>query len=674
MSGVIASFPRAVHELETVWVPMADGTRLAARIWLPEDAERDPVPAVLEYIPYRRRDGTRLGDDPMHAYWAGHGYACVRLDIRGSGDSGGVIHDEYTQREQDDAMEAIAWLARQPWCTGAVGMVGISWGGFNALQVAARRPPALKAIITCCSTDDRYADDMHTMGGALLCDNLNWGSLFFAIMARPPDPLVVGNAWRDMWRARLDAVHPYFATWMRHPRRDAFWKHGSVCEDWTAIECAVMAVGGWADGYSNAVFRLLANLKAPRQGIVGPWGHTYPYNGVPGPAIGFLREGLRWWDHWLKGRASGIMAEPMLRAYVEDGIPPAAHHDERPGHWVAETSWPSAPSASLTLHFNADGLGTKAGRKSAIVVASPQSTGLMGGEWCPYGLGGQSPELPPDQREDDGKSITFDGAPLAERLEILGAPVVELHLASDRPVATVVVRLCDVAPEGASARVTFGVLNLTHRAGHARPRALRPGAYQTVRVRLNDIGYAFPAGHRVRVAISTGYWPMVWPAPEAAALTLTTGKSRIELPVREGRPEDASVRFAPPEHAPTGASTTVRAPNRYRRIEQDLATGTTTFTVERDEGVKRIEATGVETHLRKTTRYVIGERDPASARHENEIVLAFDRAGWHPRIEAWTALSATAEHFLIEADLAAFDDGRRVFARSWTTKVPRKLV
>jgi predicted acyl esterase len=187
---VVTEFPHAVREIEHLWIPLSDGTRLSARVWLPKGAEADPVPAILEYIPYRKRDGTRPGDDPRHRWWAGHGYASVRLDIRGTGESEGLITDEYARQEQDDAVEAIAWLAAQPWCSGAVGMTGISWGGFNSLQVAARRPPALKAIITHCSTDDRYADDVHHMGGCLLTDGFFWGSAFYHFMTRPPDPAI----------------------------------------------------------------------------------------------------------------------------------------------------------------------------------------------------------------------------------------------------------------------------------------------------------------------------------------------------------------------------------------------------------------------------------------------------------------------------------------------------
>src|SRR6516162_6286166 len=352
VARVVSSFPHPIREIVHCWIPMRDGIRISARIWLPKDAERSPVPAILECHPYRKQDAEAWQDAINHPYFAGHGYASVRIDLRGSGESEGILQDEYSDIEHDDICEVIAWLAAQPWCTGSVGMIGISWGGFTALQVAARRPPALKAIITVCSTDDRYADDMHYMGGSHITGNLEWGSSFFSIMGRAPDPLIVGERWRQMWQERLAAVTPYYATWLKHQRRDDFWRHGSVCEDIGAIGCAVLAVGGWADGYSNAVFRLLASLKSPKLGIVGPWGHKYPHNGVPGPAIGFLAESLRWWDHWLKGRATGIMDEPVLRAYVQESVPPASHYEERPGRWVAEASWPSASIADRRLALN----------------------------------------------------------------------------------------------------------------------------------------------------------------------------------------------------------------------------------------------------------------------------------------------------------------------------------
>ena len=421
--------------------------------------------------------------------------------MRGSGESDGVLLDEYSPLEQADAVEVIAWLAAQPWCTGAVGMFGISWGGFNALQVAAHRPPALKAIITLCSTDDRYADDVHYVGGCVLgAYMLSWGSTMLALNARPPDPAVVGERWRDMWLERLEGSPPFVDTWLSHQRRDAYWKQGSVCEDYSAIECAVYAVGGWADAYTNAVLRLLAGLPGPKKGLIGPWAHQYPHDGVPGPAIGFLQECLRWWDHWLKGRDSGIMDEPVLRAWMQEPVEPATFHAERPGRWVAEPSWPSGAIESRGVPLAFD----------AAHVTGAQSTGL---DCANFMGGGVAGDFPPDQRFEDGASLTWTSEPLSERLEILGFPEVVLTLAGSRPSALVAVRLCDVAADGASLLVTLGLLNLTHRDSHEHPAPLEPGRSYDVTVRLNAIAHAFQPGRRIRVAVSPTYWPIAWPSP-----------------------------------------------------------------------------------------------------------------------------------------------------------------
>lgn len=301
--AIRTEFPYEVETIDPLWIELKDGTRIAATLWRPKLAA--PVPVVVEMIPYRRRDGTVFRDLELHPYIAGHGIACCRVDLRGTGDSDGVMLDEYLPREQEDACEIIAWLAAQAWCNGNIGMTGISWGGFNALQVAARQPPALKAIITLCSTDDRYADDVHYMGGALLTENEMWSNFMLALNSMPPDPQIVGERWRAMWKARLAANRSWSETWLSHQRRDAYWQKGSVCEDFSAIHCAVLAVCGWEDSYSNAVPRLLKHLTSPKRAIMGPWTHTYPCRGDPGPRIGYLQEALRWWKHWLSGEDTG---------------------------------------------------------------------------------------------------------------------------------------------------------------------------------------------------------------------------------------------------------------------------------------------------------------------------------------------------------------------------------
>ena len=335
---------------------MPDGTRLAARIWLPEDAEAAPVPAILDFLPYRQGDLMAARDAAIYPYLAARGYACARVDLRGTGNSEGIIDDEYTPQELQDGCDVIAWLAAQPWCDGNVGMTGISWGGFNSLQVAALRPAALRAVLTLCASDDRYADDVHYRGGCVLAvDMLQWAVSMLVWNALPPDPAVAGAAWRSRWLDRLTQTPAFIEPWLSHQLRDDYWRHGSVREDYAAIEVPVYAVGGWSDGYTDAIPRLLAGLRGPRKGLIGPWSHAFPNDSVPGPEIGFLEESLRWWDHWLKGIDTGIMDEPMLRVWMQEYTPPAPHHRDWPGRWVAEPCWPPAGAAARRLFLRAGG-------------------------------------------------------------------------------------------------------------------------------------------------------------------------------------------------------------------------------------------------------------------------------------------------------------------------------
>jgi putative CocE/NonD family hydrolase len=667
---VVTAFPREVRVIENEWIPLADGTRLAARLWLPVDAERNPVPALLEYLPYRKRDSMRLRDGPMHHYFAGHGYASVRVDIRGTGDSEGLIDDEYTRQEQDDALEVIAWLAAQPWCSGTVGMFGISWGGFNALQVAGRRPPALKCIITVGSTDDRYATDVHYMGGCMTKDNPDWGAVMFSHISTPPDPEIVGDRWRAMWMSRLEHLQPWVIPWLEHQRRDGYWQHGSVCEEFGRIEIPVYAVNGWADNYAASIPRLLAGLKGPRMGLIGPWGHRFPNNGRPGPAIGWLQESLRWWDHWLKGADTGIMDEPMLRVWMQESVPPAAFYAERPGRWVAEETWPSPRIKPRRYALNPGRLAARAGKETPLVLCSPQTVGLAAGEIGRYGAGA---EFATDQREDDGGSLVFVSEPLTATIEILGEPAVELELESDKPNALVAVRLNDVAPDGRSFRVTYGLFNLTHRDNHEHAEPLVPGHRYRIAIPLEAVAHAFPAGHRIAVSISTAYWPVAWPSPEPATLTIIAGPSRLLLPVRPPRAADAKLRpFGPPEAAaptPHRDLEPGREPNRI--VTRDSLNRTTTVQLPRDWGIAHLTDIDLICHEAGDVFYEITDGDPASARCWTRFEMERRRGGWHIRTETRTELRCTSMTFELTATLDAYEAEVRVFTCNWRLSVPR---
>ncbi len=674
MAKIVTAFPHEVEIVENLFIPLKDGTKLAAKLWRPRDALANPVPALLEYIPYRKRDGTRERDQPMHMYYAGHGYASIRVDIRGCGDSDGIITDEYTVREQLDGVEVIAWLAKQPWCSGQVAMFGISWGGFNALQIAARRPPALKTIITVGSTDDRYATDIHWVGGCLSKDNMDWSSTMFAHNDLPPDPDVVGARWREMWLERAAKNEPWIITWLQHQRRDAYWKQGSVCEDFSKIRIPVYAVNGWADNYAESIPRLLEGLDGPRKGLIGPWAHSYPHNAAVAPSIGWLQESLRWFDHWLKDIDTGIIDEPMYRVWMQDYVPPQTCYTDMPGRWIAEESWPSPRIRHEAHYLTAGGaLSRKKGKTAKVSICSPLTVGIAAGEIGRYG---EAAEWATDQREDDGGSLVFVSEPLTARTEILGAPQLHLTFSSDKPQALVAVRLNDVAPDGRSTRVTIGYLNLTHRDSHEEATALVPGKTYRAVVDLDDVAHSFPKGHRIAVSISTTYWPICWPSPELATLTVQTGKSVLDLPVRPPSPTDRKLKpFAEPEMAEATPVTHHAVEEKHRRsVTRDLFTGEIVVDFPRWTGSRTLEDIG-QTHVTSgLSRYTIREGDPLSARTDTEFRIEFQRKDATVVHHSKGSLTCDRTHFHVSMEVTLQENGRTVFERSWKKRIRRDMV
>ncbi|MGH6854542.1 MAG: CocE/NonD family hydrolase [Aestuariivirga sp.] len=664
------SFPRKVREVENFWIPLADGVRLAARMWIPEDAEKAPVPAVIEYLPYRKRDGTIVRDALTHPYLAGHGYAAIRIDMRGNGDSEGLMADEYTKQEQDDAVEAIAWIARQSWCTGKVGMFGISWGGFNALQVAARKPEALKAIVTICSTDDRYEDDIHYKGGCLLNENLGWAAVMLAYSSRPPDPKIVGNKWRKMWMERLKHELFLLIPWLQHPHRDAYWKHGSVCEDWGAIEVPTLIVGGWNDAYSNAIPRLMKGLRTTCKAIVGPWAHKYPHFAKPEPAIGFLQECLRWWDQWLKGEPMGVMRDPAFRYYIMDSDAPEESKDYRKGRWVSDGFWGFGNAGTKKWHLNEDGIGGSEGAEKTLTISSKQTTGLDGGD---YIVRWPDPAFPGDQARDDAQSLTFDSPPLVTGMDIVGQPAVELDFSVDKPVAFVAVRLNDVFPTGEVSRITYHVQNLCMRESREHPTALEPGKRYRMKIKMDDIAWHVPKGHRLRVSISTSYFPLIWPAPETPTLTVYTGKSYVHVPIRKDIPNEASPSWQQAEAATSAKLKELKKPRSKRQTSIDPKTGAARIEIIYDFGSVEIKPHNLITGSGTRMTYSILPDDPLSAKMETHWTEELKRGTWAARTETYGRLTATKTHWIVWGRIEAYEGKKKVFEKEWNEEIERKL-
>ncbi len=653
---------REIEEDPDFGIVLKDGCRLSARLWKPVDATQDPVPVILEYLPYRKRDGTCARDALTHPWFAARGYACLRVDIRGNGDSEGLMADEYTAQELADAVEVITQIAAAPWCSGTVGMMGISWGGFNGLQVAALAPDPLKAVITLCSTVDRFADDIHYKGGCLLNENLGWGATMWSYSSRAPDPALRPD-WREMWLQRLENEPFLPAVWLKHQRRDAYWRHGSVIEDYSAIKAKVLAVGGWGDAYKNAVPQLVEALSGAK-GIVGPWVHKYPHFAVPEPRIGFLQEALRWWDKWLKGLDTGVENDPDYRAYVMEGVRPQRWYSDRPGLWAAEEYGATTHIPHRALHMTNAGLSDGTGPLRAV-VQSTQECGAESGEYCAIWLG---PEMPGDQRVDDMQSTTFDSAPAEMDTDIFGTPRITLRMTSDVAQAQIAVRLNHVHPDGASTRITYGVLNLSHRDGSADPTPLTPGEPFRAVFHLDHIAYRLPKGHCLRLALSTSYWPLVWPAPEAATLTLHSGT--LNLPVRRSVARD-ECSFPPPVAADPWQVETLRAPDNIRRRETDMKTGVVSLVIKDDFGKVKDSAHGLISGTIARERWDIHPDDPLSARGVCHWTDELERDGLRLRTEAKCEMWSDATTFHLNARLEAYENDVLIFEKGVTEEIAR---
>ncbi|MCM5558230.1 CocE/NonD family hydrolase [Pleomorphomonas sp. JP5] len=657
--------------IENEWIPLGDGTHLAARIWMPEGAEADPVPAVLEFLPYRKRDGTSPRDESTYPTFARNRIAGVRVDIRGSGESEGVIDGEYTPLELANAAEVIGWIASRPWCNGSVGMMGISWGGFNCLQTAALRPPALKAVISIASTVDRYNDDIHYKNGCHLYSNLSWAANMLAYQSRSPDPALVGDRWKAMWLERLENEPFFLEDWLAHQRRDAFWKHASICEAFDDVTIPALVIAGWADGYRNTPWKAVEGLGDKAKAIVGPWIHKYPHFAWPKPRADFLNEAVRWWNRWLKGEQNGAENLPQVRAYIMEEARPAPWRDFDPGRWIALPHWSKPEMLRQCLDATGclvpgDGV---AGAPGDIVLKSPLDTGTTSGEYFTLKPDAQ---MAGDQRFDDGASLCFETQPMEADLELLGQPVLTLRLASDAAIANFVARLVDVHPDGTAYRIAFGVLNLTHRESDEFPAAMPPGEKVEVSLTLDACGYRLKSGHRLRLALSSAYWPMILPPPSDAALTIDRASLRLDLPLlgtHEGidMPEPAD-----PDPLPKYIT---RVPGRTERsVSRNLTDNRTDYRIFEDRGCEEHPQTGLAVREVRDETWSISPDDPLSMTGRSLWTCEMERPGWFVRTVIDTALSCTATDWKLSATVTAYDGDEKVSEKSFAKTIARDFM
>ena len=671
-----------------VRIAARDGVELSANIWRPDTAE--PVPAILEMIPYGKDNWRRAADETRGRWFAARGYALCRLDVRGTGSSFGVARDEYTAEETSDGVDAVGWLADQPWCSGSVGMWGISYGGFTAIQVAKERPPALRAIVPVMATDDRYLDDVHYRGGCVTVSELSQYAVSqVAMNAMPPDASFRGAAWRTDWLTRLEATPPWLFAWLKHQADGPYWRQGSLAPDYDAIEAAIFNIGGWHDSYVDPAFRMQERCPAPSHTLVGPWHHSWPHDAEPGPNLDELHEIARFFDRHLRGIANGWDDEPPVIWFERSFAAPEAFPRELPGRWRAATAYPHPSTTTRSLAFGAGSL-DGAPVEGVDTFRHRPTTGTRGA--LSWGAGGAPNGLARDLRRDEDAGPTYTSAPLDVPLEVLGVPEVIVHLAVDVPVASLAVRLSDVAPDGSVALVSAGVLNLTHRRSHADPEPLEPGVVETVHVPLRTAGYRWAAGHRIRVALASQQWPVLWPSPLPATFSVHRGDatpSRLELPVipPAGGPDDAPVpafRTTPPalswpDHLAIDGRGPAAADAPVWRIDEDVIAGSTTVHVH--DGGEAIVPDGRRLYAAETLRMTAWDDDPARAELVAHVVYRWqerEAGGDGPltriEIRADSTQTSTATDFDLRVRLEVDVDGERFFDREWQEVVPRLLV
>jgi hypothetical protein len=650
MTSVLTTFIR---------IPLTDARFLSAHLWRPADSR--PIPAILEFRPYRGYDLFRPLEERYLAAWADYGYAVLAIDIAGSGQSSGLLHDEYLPREIDDAIAAIAWCADQAWCDGQVGLSGMSWAAFTALRVSARRPPALKAMVLGGVSEDGWRTDIHNLGGVPYVAEVDWAGVMLLLNALPPDPQEFGDGWKTAWLERLAANRPWVQPWLAHRARDAYWSDKAFDPVTNAPDLPLLLYAGWADKYATSVLRIAEAWPGPVRTLIGPWEHAVPDVARRRPRIDFLGEALRWWNHWLKGEDTGVPDDAPLRAWIAE---PDRQGGGSAGRWVA-ASWPAPESRTMTLaltdpgQLGAPGEGRAAGLTTRLVPAP------------------RTPEtLHVDRYEDEPGPFDptwIDGglcavtAPMDADIDLCGAPVLRCRAWTDQPGGQVVARLLDIDPDGAAVRMTTGALNLAFRDRFDRPSPPAPGEPMDLAIPLQATAWRLKRGHRLALVLSAEGWPTLWPDRGGAEIAIAADSLALRLPLLdETGPEPV---FAEPSRL---AATEV-GPLKWIDSEAEPLPSA---------GLANAAAyasRGAAHHLPATgTDYFSAARFEVALREDGREAVAvrvgraaFQRPGWSVRVETRLEVTSKPGVFEVSWSIRAEHNGAVVHDHSEMIEVPR---
>jgi putative CocE/NonD family hydrolase len=659
--------------LENLYLRMPDGVRLNAFLYLPDKLPRGrKIPGLLETMPYR------YGPLP-DSYPARHGYASIFVDVRGTGGSEGIPTTEYSVEEYEDIAHVIDWLSKQPWANGRVGMSGGSYGAFNSVWTAAAvKPPALKAIFAMCGTDDRYTDDIHHPGGAMLMVDNSWALSMVTSNGMPgaPDYDLDSKASRDRWE-----TPPWLQGFLHQQLDGPHYRRGSLAPGYERLTVPAFLAGGYLDVYQNFVPRIMRYSKnAVTKGILGPWHHSLT---EPGPKIDLENAMMvRWFDHWLKDSDTGILEEPRVSFYMPRWRRQTFRYTgEVPGEWRHLDDWPEtvfAPGERLFLRPDPEVPSDRA----LSMEPAPGRGGRLAGETGPAsalklryypGTGGNAQSFGPtrgegyyglDHRAEDVWGLAFDTPPLRESVEILGFAKARLFVSSTAPQANWIVRLCDVAPDGTSYLISRGILNGTHRRSHAKPEPLVPGEVTEIAVELMCVGYQFEPGHRIRVVVTNADFPVFWPSPYPMTTTLHTGGDRpshIALPVLPKLTyREAELPMLPEEPSEAGPEEPAAKEESWLRISHDAENG--------------VHSTVVNLPWAGKITCRVEDGDPAAASLRNVASNTEGDGGRRIEVRSDGELRSTADEFILDITCTLLENGREVRTRRWRDKVKRELV
>ncbi|HET8630996.1 MAG TPA: CocE/NonD family hydrolase [Thermomicrobiales bacterium] len=650
----MADEPRhAVNVLRDVLIPMPDGARLAGNLFLPDAP--GAYPGLLTLLPYLKDSPPRRAREAYYRHFASRGYAVMLVDVRGTGNSEGGNPGPQAPQEARDGQELVEWMARQAWCTGGVGVWGVSNGGNTAISIAATRPPHLRAIIPIHGSHDTYDWFFRPNGCCSLLYADGWGLRMAASNLVPPLLQDAEGRWERAWRERLEGQSPWILAWHGEPPEPEFAASRRV--PYRRIEVPTFVISGWRDAYRSPMLEVFAAVDAPKRLLVGPWKHESPDQAAVVP-IGAVHEMDRWWDRWLKGIRNGVEDEPPVAIFVQ-------RTDEGDGSWRSEPAWPIERTEMVPYYLHAEGelQPQDSPRQPGVDTYVYDSRGGAGSLGF-IGSPGNVP-VPRDQSVDDLLSLIYTTAPVDHDLEITGSAVARVYLAATAEESNLVAKLCVVQPDGSSQLITHGWVNTARASSRDAKVPLPPGEVREVMVVLRPTSRVIAKGQRIRLAISGSDFPELWPTPVPYTMQVFRGSqrpSRLDLPIIPPPETEApSPRFSPP------LDTSELADGAYsqssHQVRRDLVNRVVTYETESRTLGKIDEQTTMADHHWVTMSTDADRPWDTSVRAASSITIQ------RPAAETVITVDSHLTPYQITMDAKIREDGRVMFSRNWTKRV-----